>query len=301
VTPGEAPSSAPAAPGRGDDAPALDPGEVGRLLDHLFVHTGVDFRRYARRAVERRLRHVMAQDGLGRLTELQARCRDGAAAMRLAERMCVKVTTLFRDPPFWAALRSRVASELAALPLVRVWVAGCSTGEEAYSTAIVLAEEGLYARSRIYATDVDESALERARAGSYPLEHMREYTQNYLRAGGAAAFSEHYVVRPHGAVLKESLRRNIVFARHNLLTDAAFNHFHVVLCRNVLIYFERAVQDEVHALLLRSLARGGVLGLGQREIVPPRLARGVYDELDRALKLYRRVGWIGDVLGSSGA
>jgi len=269
-----------------ESGPTVDAGEVALLLDHLFVRTGLDFRRYAQRAIERRLRHIMLQEGVSRVRDLRARVGDDASATRLAERMCVKVTTLFRDPGFWAALRARVVPGLRALPFARVWIAGCATGEEAYSMTMLLAEEGLQERSRLYATDVDETALARARAGVYPLEHMREYTHNYQRAGGRTAFSEYYTVRPDGAALRPFLRRNIVFSRHNLVTDASFNAFDLVLCRNVLIYFEATLQDHVHALLRRSLAPYAVLGLGQREIVPERF-RAAYDDIDPAVKLYR--------------
>ena len=186
--------------------------------------------------------------------------------------------------------RRYVVPQLRTLPFVRVWSAGCATGEEAYSLAILLREEGLYARSRIYATDVDESALARARSGVFPLEHMREYTHNYVRGGGRAAFSEYYRAGAEGAALAPSLARNIVFARHDLAADATFNEFHVILCRNVLIYFDASLQRGAHELLHRSLAPGGVLGLGLREVVPRDLCPGRYDEIDAALKLYRDAG-----------
>jgi chemotaxis protein methyltransferase CheR len=199
----------------------------------------------------------------------------------------VNVTALFRDPPFWVALRARVVPLLRALPLVRVWSAGCATGEEAYSLAILLREVGLLSRARIYATDVDEAALERARAGEYPLDQVRDATQAYLRAGGTAAFSDYYDARAGGATMRAPLRRAIVFARHNLVTDASFNAFHLVLCRNVLIYFGPALQEQVRALVAESLAPGGVLGVGARELVETGPASG-YVELDAAARLYRR-------------
>jgi chemotaxis protein methyltransferase CheR len=269
--------------------PELDRRDVDALVDHLFVRAGIDFRRYARKSVERRIRHVLLQDGVASVAQLRARVAGAgaAAAVHLAHRLCVTVTTLFRDPAFWTALRRYVTPQLRTLPFVRVWSAGCATGEEAYSLAILLREEGLYARSRIYATDVDESALARARSGVFPLEHMREYTHNYVRGGGTAAFSEYYRAGAEGAALAPSLARNIVFAPHNLAADATFNDFQLILCRNVLIYFEASLQRAAHELLHKSLAPGGVLGLGLREVVPRELCPGRYDELDAALKLYR--------------
>jgi chemotaxis protein methyltransferase CheR len=268
--------------------PVLRDDEVLALLDHLFIRTGVDFRRYSQPAVRRRLRHVMLQDGLRSVRELRAWLGPPQAAARLAGRLQVKVTTMFRDPPFWRAFRQLVVPLLRPLPFVRVWHAGCATGEEAYSLAIVLREAGLYHRSRIYATDVDDAALERARAGSYPLEDAREFTLGYVQAGGTAAFSEYYTASSAGVAMREHVRRHLVFSRHNLATDASFNEFHVVLCRNVLIYFGAALQERTHALVWRSLVPGGVLGLGRREIVPGLEARP-YASLDPTGKLYRRL------------
>jgi chemotaxis protein methyltransferase CheR len=284
----EPPRSSPspcAGEGRGEGRPLRAP-ELDALLDHLFLRTGLDFRRYARRSVERRLLHVMQQEGVSSVGELRARLGADDAARAFAERLCVNVTSMFRDPAFYTALRARVLPLLRPLPLVRAWSAGCASGEEAYSLAILLREEGLLSRSRIYATDVAGEALARARAGVLPLERMREYTQNYQRAGGDA-FSDHYVARSDGALLREPLRKAIVFSRHDLVNDASFNEFQLVLCRNVLIYFGPALQVQAHALLWRSLAPGGVLGVGQREIVPPAPLRD-YEELDASAKLYRR-------------
>ncbi len=267
--------------------PRLDRGEVLAFLDHVFVRTGVDFRQYAQASVRRRLQRVMVEDGAPSLDALRARIVDPGAARRLVHRLCVTVTSMFRDPDFWVAFRRVVVPRLRALPLIRIWHAGCATGEEPYSLAIVLREEGLYARSRIYATDVDESALDRARAATYPLEQVREYSRNYARAGGTSAFSEYYTASIDGVELRPRLRRHVIVARHNLATDESFNEFHVVLCRNVLIYFDESLQERSHDLLWRSLAPGAVLALGQREIVPPHLDER-YEQLDLAQKLYVR-------------
>ncbi|MFL5263185.1 MAG: CheR family methyltransferase [Anaeromyxobacteraceae bacterium] len=283
-----------------EEAGAFPASELDALLDHLFVRTGLDFRRYARRSVERRLRHLMQQENLGSVREVRAHLASAAAAKAFAERLCVNVTAMFRDPPFWVALRDRVVPRLRGLPLVRVWSAGCATGEEAYSLAILLREAGLLSRTRIYATDVDEAALERARGGEYPLDHMRDSTQAYQRAGGTAAFSDYYDARAGGATMRGPLRRAILFARHNLVTDASFNAFHLVLCRNVLIYFGPALQEQVRALLAESLVPGGVLGVGARELVATGAGCG-YLELDAAARLYRRADGDGGDGGSGGS
>jgi chemotaxis protein methyltransferase CheR len=288
------------------DAAAGDPGdraEVDALLDHLFVRTGLDFRLYARRSLERRLRHLAAQDGLRSVAALRARTVDGgdAAASALAQRLCIGVTSLFRDPPFWAALRRTVVPRLRDLPSIRAWCAGCSSGEEAFSLAILLHEEGLSERARIYATDVDEGALARARAGALPLAHMPEYSRNYLRAGGARSLSAYYAATASAAVLGAPARRGLVFSRHNLATDAPFQVFQLVLCRNVLIYFDAWLQRRAHEVLRRSLAPGGVLGLGLREATPRVRGEDGYTLLDAAAKLYLRAAGEGGAPGEGSA
>ena len=167
--------------------------------------------------------------------------------------------------------------------------AGCSSGEEVYSLAILLDEEGLAERVRIYATDINEAVLEQARLGVFPLDKMREYTQNYIRAGGTQAFSEYYVARYDGAQFSRSLVENVVFAQHNLASDAAFNEFHVIVCRNVMIYFDKSLQEHVHRLFHESLARLGVLALGQKETIRFSPHEESYEVLDADEKLYRKV------------
>jgi chemotaxis protein methyltransferase CheR len=168
-------------------------------------------------------------------------------------------------------------------------VAGCSTGEEVYSLAIVLAEEGLSDRVRIYATDINQQVIDVARRGVFPLDKMQEYTQNYIRGGGTRSFSEYYVARYDGARFARSLVDSVVFAQHNLVSDAVFNEFQVIACRNVMIYFDRPLQERVHGLFYESLAMFGVLGLGQKETIRFSPHDDAYEELDAAEKLYRKV------------
>jgi chemotaxis protein methyltransferase CheR len=169
-------------------------------------------------------------------------------------------------------------------------VAGCSTGEEVYSLAILLQEESVYDRTRIYATDINESVLDRARGGVFPLEKMQDYTQNYIRAGGERAFSEYYVAAYDGAQFQRTLIDNVVFAQHNLVSDRSFNEFHVIVCRNVMIYFDKKLQDRVHELFYESLATFGILALGHKESIRFSPFEQRYDNLDREEKLYRKVG-----------
>jgi chemotaxis protein methyltransferase CheR len=196
---------------------------------------------------------------------------------------------MFRDPSFYIAFREKVVPLLRTYPFTRVWVAGCSTGEEVYSLAIVLEEEGLYERARVYATDINETLLDQARAGVFPLDKMQEYTQNYLRAGGKRPFSEYYVAAYDGAQFHRSLAANVVFAQHNLASDRSFNEFHVIVCRNVMIYFDKSLQDRVHRLFHESLAPFGVLGLGHKESIHFTPFEDRYEELDAQEKLFRKI------------
>jgi chemotaxis protein methyltransferase CheR len=208
---------------------------------------------------------------------------------RLLMDLSINVTSMFRDPPFFAAFRAHVVPILRTYPFIRLWIAGCSTGEEVFSLAILLTEEGLYDRSRIYATDYNESVLARARAGRFPLQKMREYTDNYIHAGGTESFSSYYHSTTQDAQMDPALARNIVFAQHNLVSDTSFNEFNVILCRNVMIYFAPALQERVHTLLYDSLATFGVLGLGNKESISFSGREECYEALDAEHKLYRRV------------
>jgi chemotaxis protein methyltransferase CheR len=214
---------------------------------------------------------------------------DPQAMERLLAGLSVNVTTMFRDPTFYLAFREQVIPLLRTYPFIRIWNAGCSTGEETYSLAILLEEEQLYERSRIYATDFNSEVLARARAGELPLDRMREYTQNYQRAGGTREFSAYYTAGSGSARLAERLSSNVVFAQHNLATDRSFNEFNVILCRNVLIYFGRELQRRVHTLFHDSLTRFGVLALGQKETLRFTGLDDRYEELDAREKLYRRI------------
>ncbi|HVW89612.1 MAG TPA: CheR family methyltransferase, partial [Gaiellaceae bacterium] len=196
---------------------------------------------------------------------------------------------MFRDPTFYAALREKVVPLLRTYPFTRIWVAGCSTGEEVYSLAIMLTEEGLYERARIYATDINEAVLQRAQAGVFPIDKMRDYTENYIRAGGRRSFSEYYLAKYEGALFERTLTENVVWAPHNLVQDRAFNEFNLILCRNVMIYFDRPLQKRVHELFHESLERFGILALGHKESIRFTGFEDRYEELDAAERLYRKV------------
>ena len=208
---------------------------------------------------------------------------------RLLKDLSVNVTAMFRDPGFYLAFRTKVVPLLRTYPFIRIWNAGCSTGEEAYSVAIVLEEEGLYDRTRIYATDINEAVLERARSGVLALKDVGGYTDDYLRAGGDRRLSSYFSTSRGSVRLSPALSDNIVFAQHNLVSDGPFNEFNVIMCRNVLIYFGRPLQERVHDLFHESLNPFGVLGLGQKESLRFTRHESCYRELDAQQKIYRRV------------
>jgi chemotaxis protein methyltransferase CheR len=264
--------------------------ELSLLLEGVFRQYGFDFREYAPASLRRRVWRRAHAEGLETLSALQDKLlHDPACMERLLLDLSINVTAMFRDPAFYVAFREKLVPLLRTYPFTRIWVAGCSTGEEVYSLAILLHEEELYDRTRIYATDINESVLERARSGVFPLEKMREYTQNYIRAGGKQAFSEYYVAKYDGAQFQRSLIDNVVFAQHNLVSDRSFNEFHTILCRNVMIYFDRTLQDRVHRLFYESLTHFGVLGLGAKESIHFSPFEDRYEELDAAERLYRKV------------
>jgi len=264
--------------------------EIELLLEAIDRHYGFDFRGYALGSLRRRLWRSAAEEGVQSISGLQEKVlHDPQAMERLLAGLSVNVTTMFRDPSFYVAFREHVVPLLRTYPFIRVWNAGCSTGEETYSLAILLQEENLYERARIYATDFNSDVLARARAGQLPLDRMQEYTQNYQRAGGKHDFSAYYSVEQGTAKLDEALGEHVVFAQHNLASDRSFNEFNVVLCRNVLIYFGRDLQGRVHRLFYDSLARFGVLGLGQKETLRFTDLEECYEELDPREKIYRRI------------
>jgi chemotaxis protein methyltransferase CheR len=264
--------------------------EVQLLLEAVYRRYGFDFREYAPASLRRRLWRRVHAEGVQSITGLMERLlHDPPSMERLLLDLSINVTAMFRDPAFYVAFRGKVVPLLRTYPFTRIWVAGCSTGEEVYSLAILLQEENVYDRARIYATDINESVLEGAKAGVFPLEKMKDYTQNYIRAGGTRAFSEYYVAAYDGAQFQRSLIENVVFAQHNLVSDGSFNEFQVIICRNVMIYFDRSLQNRVHRLFYESLSRLGVLGLGQKETIHFTPFEERYEELDPHEKLYRKV------------
>jgi chemotaxis protein methyltransferase CheR len=263
--------------------------ETELLLEAIFRRYGFDFREYAPASLRRRLWRRAHAEGVQTLSALQDRVlRDPACMERLLLDLSINVTAMFRDPSFYLALREKVVPLLRTYPFTRVWVAGCSTGEEVYSIAIVLDEENLLERTRIYATDINEEVLRRARDGVVALDKMREYTQNYVHSGGTRAFSEYYLASYGGAQIDRRLLENVVFAQHNLVSDQSFNEFQLIVCRNVMIYFDRKLQDRVLSLFDASLAKLGILALGHKESLRYSVLADRYEELDGEQKLFRK-------------
>lgn len=265
--------------------------EVELLLEGVYRRYGYDFRNYATASLKRRIRNFLHNEGFPSISALQEKVLcDRIWADRLLLGLTVNTTAMFRDPSFYVAFRSEVVPLLRTYPFIRIWHAGCSTGQEVYSMAILLQEAGLYHRCRIYATDANDKVLQVARKGIYPYPQMQEYTQLYLKAGGQRAFSEYYTANHGNVILRPFLKENVVFGQHNLVTDRSFNEFNVIICRNVLIYFNSTLQNHVHELFYNSLCKFGILGLGKQETLRFSAYEIHYDELVRAEKLYRRRG-----------
>jgi chemotaxis protein methyltransferase CheR len=265
--------------------------ELRLLIDAIYLKYHYDFRGYALASLKRRMGSAMVRFGCRTLTQLQEKLlHEPAIFPALLDYLTVQVSEMFRDPPYYKALRSEVVPLLRTYPSLKVWVAGCSAGEEAYSLAILLREEGLLERTLIYATDINTDALKRAEAGIYPLEQIALYTQNHHRSGSRSSLSEHYTAAYGRAVFDKSLRRQMVFSDHSLATDSVFAEVQLVSCRNVLIYFDRQLQDRAVGLFSEALCRKGFLGLGSKETMRFSEHREAFDDFVPAERIYQRRG-----------
>jgi chemotaxis protein methyltransferase CheR len=263
--------------------------EMELLLTAIYRHHGFDFRAYAPASLHRRIRRHMENGGvptISRLIELVL--HQPAAMQRLLHDLSVNVTAMFRDPSFFLEFRNTVVPLLRTYPTVRIWHAGCSTGEEVYAMSILLEEEGLYDRCRIYATDMDSTVLDQARQGIFPLARMKEYTANYFQGGGKRSLNEYYTAKYDGALFAPRLARNVLFTQHNLAMDKGFSEFNVIVCRNVLIYFDRTLKDHVLRLFSESFATLGILCLGRKESLRFTAFEDDFSVLSAREKIYRR-------------
>jgi len=242
--------------------------ELKMLMETIYLKYSYDFREYTHASQKRRVLHAMREMGCDTISSLQGRVvHEPAAFSTLLQYLTIPVTEMFRDPTYYAALREHVVPVLRTYPSLKVWVAGCSTGEEVFSLAILLKEEGLLERTMIYATDINPQSLEKARKGVFPLEYMRAYTFNYLQAGGRRAFSDYYTAAYNAALFDRSLCENVTFADHSLATDMVFTETQLISCRNVMIYFKKKLQERALGLFHESLCHRGFLGLGSKESI----------------------------------
>jgi chemotaxis protein methyltransferase CheR len=263
--------------------------ELRLLIDAIYHKYHYDFRGYAMASLKRRMASAMARFGCSTLSQLQDKLlHDPSAFPPLLDYLTVQVSEMFRDPGYYKALRDEVVPLLRTYPSLKVWVAGCSAGEEAYSLAILLREEGLLERTLIYATDINTDALKRAESGVFPLEQIALYTQNHQRSGGHSSLSEHYTAAYGRAVFDKSLRKRMVFSDHSLATDSVFAEVHLVSCRNVLIYFDRQLQDRALGLFAGALTRKGFLGLGSKESMRFSAHRDAFDDFVPAERIFQR-------------
>lgn len=264
--------------------------ETRLLLDGVFSQYGYDFRDYAAPSLKRRIADLLISEGLPNISSLQARVlRDTPCMERFIAKLSINVTSMFRDPGFYLTIRNKLVPYLKTYPFIRIWHAGCATGEEVYSLAILLQEENLYHRCRIYATDFNEKVLHKAQSGIFPLANMQEYTRNYQMAGGKGSFSSYYTAQYGSAIFNASLKKNMVFSAHNLVTDGSFNEFNVVLCRNVMIYFNNDLRARVFNLINKSLAVFGFLGLGSKESLKGAPDERCYEHIDAANRISRKI------------
>lgn len=265
--------------------------EIRMLVEAVYLKYNYDFRDYTGASQKRRVLAALREMGCATVSALQEKVmHEPAAFAQLLQFLTIPVTEMFRDPEYYAAVREQVVPFLKTYPSLKIWVAGCSTGEEVYSLAILLHEEGLLERSIIYATDINPESLDAARRGVFPLERMRLYTENYQKAGGTRAFSDYYTAAYGGARFDRALVENVTFADHSLATDNVFSETHFVSCRNVMIYFNRRLQDRVLGLFHESLCHRGFLGLGSKESIEFSQYANRFEVLAKREKLYRKVG-----------
>jgi len=264
--------------------------ELDLLLEGIHRRWGYDFRSYARASLKRRITKCMEDVGLDHLSEMVPRVlHDKAFFDAFLKNLSVTITEMFRDPTFYRALRKHLVDHLKTYPFIKIWHAGCATGEEAYSMAILLQEEGLLGRATIYATDYNDQALDRAKGGMYALEKIQQYTANYVASGGTQSFSDYYRARYGSAKMDPALTERITFSHHNLVTDGVFGEMNVVICRNVLIYFDKTLQNRTLALFADSLCRRGFLCLGSKETLEFSSVSNSFESVAKKEKIYRKV------------
>ncbi len=263
--------------------------EIQLFLEAIYLKYGYDFRNYSKASIKRRLEQRLLRSGLPNISSMQYKIlHDKSFFETLFLDLSINVTEMFRDPLFYTAIRKSVLPILKTYPYIKIWHAGCSTGEEVYSMAILLKEEGLLDKALIYATDVNENVLKKAKEGIYPIDQIKEYTTNYQMSGGKASFADYYVAKYDAAIMDQSLKKNLVFSQHNLATDSVFGEMHMIICRNVLIYFNKELQNSVISLFNESLIRKGLLCLGSKESLRFSNYVNHFSELVTEQKIYQK-------------
>jgi chemotaxis protein methyltransferase CheR len=261
---------------------------IKELLESIRIEYGYDFTDYAEASIRRRIHHFMEKRTLTMPQLEKVLLKDELIFEEFIQELSVTVTEMFRDPPFYKSLRDNVMKRLATYPFIKIWIAGCATGEEVYSIAILLKEEQLLNRSVIYATDINQRSLQIAKEGVYAVENMKAYTANYQKSGGAGDFSDYYKSKYNSVMFDKALKQNIVFSPHNLAVDKSFNEFQLIICRNVLIYFNQDLQKKVIDLFYDSLCPFGFLGLGNKESLLFSAKKTHLTEVDRKEKIFRK-------------
>lgn len=255
--------------------------ELEYLIKDVYDLYGYDFSLYSRASFKRRVNRICLIDKFTSFAELRyTLINEPNYLKRFIEEVTVNVTEMFRDPYFFKELRENILPQLGTYPLIRIWIAGCSTGEEAYSVAILLKEAGLYHKSLIYGTDINPSVLETARAGVFPISQMKTYSENYILSGGKKDFSDYYTANYDSARFDSSLKEKMILSTHNLVSDSSFNSFQLIVCRNVLIYFDKPLQERVFKLFDDSLENLGYLALGSKETLRFSNLATIYQQID---------------------
>jgi chemotaxis protein methyltransferase CheR len=266
--------------------------ELDLLLEAIFRRYGYDFRDYSRSSILRRLKQFMTLEQIDSVADLIApTLRDRVFAFQLIKRFSISVSELFRDPPVYRSLVKHVFPALQSYPSFKVWHAGCANGQEVYSLAILLREANLLERSTLFATDINSKALETAKTGIYPIRDMKKASKNYQESGGQASFSDYFHTAYDAVTMANELKKRITFAEHNLVQDASFGEMHLILCRNVFLYFNTSLRERAFNLLTESLANGGIICLGTAETLPDTNLSAHFEVIDPDCKIYRKHGF----------
>lgn len=263
--------------------------ELDLFVEAMFKKYGYDFRNYSKAHMKRRVLHRMGKDNVESISILQHKVlHDAEYFFSILSDFSINVTEMFRDPEVFKYMRKEVVPLLKSYPKLKIWHAGCSSGQEVYSMAIMLKEEGLLERSTIYATDFNDDILAKAKEGIYPIELIKEYTKNYIEAGGINDFADYYTAKYDSVILNQEIKKKIVFANHNLVTDSDFGSMHMIICRNVLIYFDRELQNKVIHMFTRSLENNGILALGSKETIEYTADIDYYKPWNKEYRIYQK-------------